>query len=334
MDQYLADRFPRAFAAFLKEGARRRSSLPIELYVHDHPVAEAYQFHQRDGYTTFYFLQTRRGQLHRDIYLAVKSHPETYRVVLTSVRGNDRQANVLCQIQRTRVFSNYHFVESPQPQPLFVFNSQGNSLRLDPKDVLLFGFKGNWARMLMAQNWHQSPLVKEGLDIDLFTHPAIKQKIVVARNVYGDDTEIILDVFYKKGIRQIVYLGLAGAVADYRVGDVVIPKEFTDRHYNTVPFEQNFAGAYQSELAQLVNVRPGKTQGWVQSLFDETKDLLLDWRENSVVSVDIEGLYLARFARAHSDLRIAALFVISDETLGDITIEETNAVPRSSSMSL
>ena len=326
MDQYLADRFPRAFTAFLKEEARRRSSLPIELYVHDHPVAEAYPFHQRDGYDTFYFLQTRRGQFHRDIYLAVKSQPLAYRVVLTSVRGNDRQANVLCQIQRTRVFSNYHFFESPQPQPLFVFNAQGNSLRLDPKDVLLFGFKGNWGRMLTAQNWHQSSLVKEGLDIDLFTHPASRQKIVVARNVYGDDTDIILDVFYKKGIRQIVYLGLAGAVADYRVGDVVIPKEFTDRHYNTVLFEQNFAGAYQSELAHSVNVRPGKTQGWVQSLFDETKDLLLDWRENSVVSVDVEGLYLAKFARAHADLRIAALFVMSDETLGDITIEETNAV--------
>src|SRR4030095_5078982 len=123
MDQYLADRFPRAFAVFLKEGARRRSSLPIDLYVHNHPVGEAYEFHRRDGYTTFYFLQTRRGQLHRDIYLAVKSHPLAYRVVLTSVRGNDRQANVLCQIQRTNVFSNYRLVESRQAQRLFVFNS-------------------------------------------------------------------------------------------------------------------------------------------------------------------------------------------------------------------
>ena len=178
--------------------------------------------------------------------------------------------------------------------------------------------------MLLAKNWLQSPLVKEGLDIDLFTHPGTKQKIVVARNVYGDDTDIVLDAFYKKDVRQIIYLGTAGAVADYRVGDVVIPKEFTDRHYNTIRLEKNFAAAYQSELAQLVNVRPGKTQGWVQSLFDETKDVLLDWRENSVVSVDVEGLYLAKFARAQSDLRIAALFVISDET--ELTIEETNAV--------
>ena len=326
MDEYVADRFPRAFAAFLRKQTDRRSTLPVALYVHDHPVAAAYPWHQRDGFDTFYFLQTRRGQSHRNIYLAVKSHPETYRVVLTSVRGNDRRANVLCQIQRTHLFSNYQFVESPQRQPLFVFNAEGNALRLDPKDVLLFGFKGNWTRMLTAQNWRRRPLVREGLDIDLFTHPATRQKIVVARNVYGDDAEIILDVLYKKGIRQVFYLGTAGAVADYRIGDVVIPKEFTDRHYNTVPFEQNFAGAYQPELAQFVNVRSGKTHGWVQSLFDETKDLLLDWRQNSVVSVDVEGLYLAKFAQAHSDLKIAVLFVISDETLGDITIEESNAV--------
>jgi uridine phosphorylase len=325
MDQYLADRFPRAFSAFLK-GADRRSSLPIDLYVHNHSVGEAYEFHRRDGYTTFYFLQTRRGQLHRDIYLSVKSHPLAYRVVLTSVRGNDRQANVLCQIQRTHVFSNYRLVESRQAQRLFVFNALGNSLRLNREDWLLFGFKGNWSRLLLAQNWRQYPLVKEGLDIDLFTHPMSKQKIVVARNVYGDDTDIVLKAFYKKGLRQFLYLGAAGAVADYRVGDVVIPNEFTDRDYKRVRFKENLAAAYQSALAPFVTVYAGKRQGWVQSLFDETKDLLLDWRKNAVVSVDIEGLYLARFAIAHSDLRIAALFVISDETLGDITIDETNAV--------
>jgi hypothetical protein len=66
-------------------------------------------------------------------------------------------------------------------------------------------------------------------------------------------------------------------------------------------------------------------QGWVQSLFDETKAVLLDWRTKSVGSVDIEGIYLGRFAARHRDLQITALFVISDQTLGDITIEDTNA---------
>jgi hypothetical protein len=326
MDQYLADRFPRAFSAFLKEGRQRRSKLPIDLYVHNHPVEEAYELHRRAGYATFYFLQTRRGQSHRDIYLAVKSRPLAYRVVLTSVRGNDRQANVLCQIHRTNIFSNYRFVQSGQEQPLFVFNPQGDSLRLNREDWLLFGFKGNWSRRLRAQNWQQQPLVREGLDIDLFTHPTIKHKIVVARNVYGDDARIILNAFYRKGGRQVLYLGNAGAIADYQIADVVIPNEFTDLKHNVVPFEKNFARAYRSEIGSLVNVHADKKHGWVQSLFDETTDVLLDWRARSVVSVDIEGLHLARFAQAHRDLEMAALFVISDLTLGDMTIEDTNAM--------
>ncbi len=326
MDQYLADRFPKAFSTFLKEGVGRRSNLPVELYVHNHAAEAAYAFHRRDGYTTFYFLQTRRGQSHRNIYLAVKSQPRAYRVVFTSVRGNDRQANVLCQIQRTHIFFHYRLVESREAEPLFVLNEAGMSLRLDPKDLLLFGFKGNWTRRLRAHGWRQQPLVQEGLDIDLFTHPSIDRKLVVARNVYGDDGEIILDTFYKKGMRQVIYLGSAGAIADYRVGDVVIPNEFTDPNHTIVPFEKNLARAYQPELANLLNVYADKKHGWVQSLFDETKDLLLDWRARSVVSVDVEGLHLAKFARTHPDLHMAALFVISDETLGDTTIDETMAL--------
>jgi len=326
MDQYLADRFPRAFAAFLKERMAGPSSSTVELYVHNHPLEDAYEIHRRAGYATFYYLQTRRGQGHRNIYLAVGSKPETYRVVLTSVRGKDRQANVFCQIQRTGVFSTYRFVESRQEQPLFVFNSQGDSLRLNREDWLLFGFKGNWTRKLRAQNWQQHALTKEGLDIDLFTHPTIKHKIVVARNVYGDDGLIILNAFYRKGGRRVLYLGSAGAIADYQIGDVVIPNEVTDLKHNVVSFEKNFARAYRSEIGNLVNVHADKKHGWVQSLFDETTDVLLDWRARSVVSVDIEGLHLAKFAQAHRDLELAALFVMSDQTLGDMTIEDTNAM--------
>jgi hypothetical protein len=326
MDQYLADRFPRAFSAFLKEQMAQPSSPPVELYVHNHPLEEAYERHRRDGYANFYFLQTRRGQFHRNIYLAVKSNPRAYRVIFTNVRGNDRRANVLCQIHRTNIFSSYRFVESRQEQPLFVFNPSGNSLRLNETDWLLFGFKGNWSRRLRAQNWQQQPLVKEGLDIDLFAHPTIKHKIVVARNVYGDDGLIILNAFYRKGGRRVLYLGTAGAIADYQIGDVVIPNEFTDRHHKVVPFQKNVAGAYQPELTGLLSVHAEKRHGWVQHLFDETTNVLSDWRAKSVVSVDIEGLYLARFAETHPDVKIAALFVISDHTWGDMTIEESNAL--------
>ena len=325
VSQYLADRFPKAFARFLIGGFRRSSSAPIDLYVHNHSIEQAYEFHRRDQFATFYFLQTRRGQQHRDIYLAVKSEPRAYRVVLTSVRGNDRQANVLCQIHRTGIFADYRFVQSEQAHPLFVLNSQGQSLTLNENDLLLFGFKGNWSRMLAASNWKKIPLVREGLDIDLFTHPTAAQRLVIARNVYGDDTDIVLDTFYKKGLRRVIYLGTAGAIADYQIGDVVIPNEFINRNADSVPFHKNVAQHFQPELSRLLTVHGQKKQGWVPTLFDETKDLLLDWRAKSIGSVDIEGLHLGTFAGRHPDLKMGIFFVVSDQTLGESTINETNA---------
>jgi hypothetical protein len=36
--------------------------------------------------------------------------------------------------------------------------------------------------------------------------------------------------------------------------------------------------------------------------------------------MDVESIYLARFATKHSDVKMSAFFVISDQTLGDSTI--------------
>ncbi|MGH7784053.1 MAG: hypothetical protein ACREO5_09480, partial [Candidatus Binatia bacterium] len=325
IEQYVADRFPRAFAAFVKAQLRRGTLSSFDLYVHDHSLPQAYQLHRREGYTTFYFLQTRRGQLHRNIYVAVKPQSPRYRVVLTDVRGEDRAANVFCQVRRTGVFTNYWSVRSRQPEPLFVLNSAGGTLKLKGDDWLLFGFKGAWSRMLLAQQWRRTPLVKEGLDIDLFTHATSARKIVVARNVYGDDAKIILETFYHKGARRIIYLGSAGAIADYGIASVVLPNEIVDRHNKSVPFRNNIAQAYYSELVKSLPVHSQKRHAWAQSVFDETIAVLLGWQAQSAASVDIEGIYLARFAARHRDVEMTALFVISDQTLGEATIEETNA---------
>ena len=147
MDQYMTDRFPKALSSSVREQFHKRSILPTDLYVHNQSVEKAYEFHRRDQYDTFYFLQTRRGQLHRNIYLAVKRNPLAYRLVLTGVRGIDREANVLCQIHGAHMFLNYCSVQSEGPEPLFVLNSLGNSLLLDRKDWLLFGYKGNWVNV-------------------------------------------------------------------------------------------------------------------------------------------------------------------------------------------
>jgi hypothetical protein len=323
--QYTADRFPRAFAVFLKEQFPTRSILPGDLYAHNQTVEDAYEFHRRAGYGTFYFLQTRRGQLHRNIYLAVKTNPHNYRVVFTNLRGLDQEADVYCQISHSNTFSSMHSVHSKRELPLFVFNPAGIPLRLNDKDWLLFGFKGKWEKVLLEQNWQRRPLVKEGLDIDLFTHPTIKQKLVIARNVYGDDANIIMDTFYKKGVRQVVYLGTAGAIANYQVGDVVTPDEFVDNNNVSVPFQQNLAHADRAELSSQVTVHDQTKHGRVPTLYHETLALLLNWKGKSVAAMDVEGFYLAKFARSHQDLKMAALFVISDQTLGASTIDDSEA---------
>ena len=319
---YTSDRFPMAFAAFLKEQFRQRSIAPTELYVHNQPVEAAYEFHRRDGFTTFYFLQTRRGQLHRNIYLAVRSKPHAYRVVFSNVRSRDQEADVFCQIYHSGTFSSFHWVQAKPGLPLFVFNPSGTSLKLNGKDWLLFGFKGKWTKILLEQGWKLHSLVKEGLDIGLFTHPTIKQRLVVARNVYGDDANIILDTFYKKGIRQVVYLGTSGAVANYQIGDVTIPNQVIDANKNSVPFQRNLARAYGADLSNRVTIHDGTKHGWVQTVYQETEALLLDWKSKSVDAMDVEGLYLARFAGSHDDLKMSAFFVISDQTLGDSTIND------------
>jgi nicotinic acid mononucleotide adenylyltransferase len=320
--EYTSDRFPMAFAAFLKEQFRKGSISPTELYVHNQSVEEAYAFHRRDRFTTFYFLQTRRGQLHRNIYLAVRSNPHAYRVVFSNVRSRDQEADVFCQIYHSGTFSSFHWIQAKPGLGLFVFNPSGASLKLNDKDWLLFGFKGKWTRILQEQGWQLHPLVKEGLDIGLFTHPTIKQRLVVARNVYGDDANIILDTFYKKGVRQVVYLGTSGAVANYHIGDVTIPNQVIDSNKNSVPFRRNFAHAYSTELANQVTVHDETKHGRVQTVYQETEALLLDWKSKSVAAMDVEGIYLAKFSTMHSDLKMSAFFVISDQTLGDSTINE------------
>jgi hypothetical protein len=323
--QYTSDRFPNSFAEFLRQQFRTGTISPSDIYTHNQTIGEAYPFHRRDGFDTFYFLQTRRGQLHRSIYIAVKAKPHAYRVVFTNLRGLDQEADVYCQISHSGTFSSMHSVHANVELPLFVFNPAGLSLKLNDKDWLLFGFKGKWEKVLLEQNWRRQPLVKQGLDIDLFTHPTIKKKLVVARNVYGDDANIIMDTFYKKGIRQVIYLGTAGAIANYQVGAVVTPEEFIDINNAIAPFPQNLAHTYRAELSKQVTVHDRTKHGRVPTIYHETLALLDNWKARSIAALDVEGYYLAKFAGSRPDLKMATLFVMSDQTLGLSTIDESEA---------
>jgi hypothetical protein len=119
-------------------------------------------------------------------------------------------------------------------------------------------------------------------------------------------------------------LGTSGVVANYQIGDVTIPNQVIDSN-NSVPFRRNLAHAYGADLSTRVTVHDETKHGRLQTVYQETEALLLEWKSKSVAAMDVEGIYLARFATSHSDLKLKALFVMSDQTLGDSTIDEDEA---------
>jgi hypothetical protein len=92
-----------------------------------------------------------------------------------------------------------------------------------------------------------------------------------------------------------------------------------------VPFQQNLAHDYRAELSQQVTVHDQTKHGRVPTIYHETLALLDAWRSRSIAALDVEGWYLAKFAQNHRDLKMAALFTMSDQTLGGSTIDESEA---------
>jgi len=105
----------------------------------------------------------------------------------------------------------------------------------------------------------------------------------------------------------------------------VTPNEFIDNHNTSVSFPKNLAHAYRTELSNQVTVHDQTKHGRVPTIYHETLALLLNWKAKSVAAMDVEGFYLAKFAKSHPDLKMAALFVISDQTLGASTIDDSEA---------
>jgi hypothetical protein len=106
---------------------------------------------------------------------------------------------------------------------------------------------------------------------------------------------------------------------------VVTPNEFIDNNNVSVPFQQNLASAYHAELSRQVTVHDQTKHGRVPTIYHETLALLFNWKAKSIAAIDVEGFYLAKFATSHADLKMAALFVISDQTLGASTIDDSEA---------
>ena len=86
----------------------------------------------------------------------------------------------------------------------------------------------------------------------------------------------------------------------------------------------SFPTRRSSDLQQ-VTVHDQTKHGRVPTIYHETLALLDNWRSRSIEALDVEGWYLAKFAQNHRDLKMAALFTMSDQTLGGSTIDESEA---------
>ncbi len=376
IDRYLYDRFPQSLKAFLLN-KRQENQLPEEALLMSNQSLEGVlknlkAFNGLNRETEhFYFVQTRRGQPHRRLYLNYNTATKKYRLIATQVNGEDRRANVFCQLKLSGTFNQYQDLFTEESDEFFKFNQEGNRLQLTDQDVLLFGFKTAWIEELQktfGAHWKRTPLTEGNApsNLEMFEWPdsipftfsgASKEKasvmgsrnsehkslegrkpalrrIFLARNVFGDEAAFILDRFYQKGLRKVIYLGTAGAIYDLNVGSVVIPSSFVDQNLKTIPFDSSWALRLSQNIPTKVSASPslsplsfftGHKQAWAPHLFDETTDLLMRWRQNQVASVDVEGYHMAKFRYTHPNFKMAHFYIISDQTLGSKTIDQSNS---------
>jgi len=342
IDRYLYDRFPVSLKEFLLKKRDQKQLSEKSLFISNQALIETlqrsyrYDVNQNQDFDVqtenFYFIQTRRGQPHRKLYLGYNSITKAYRLIATQVTGMDRRANVFCQLKLLGIFDQFQDL-SVKPNEFenefFQLNSTGENLKLNSNDILLFGFKTAWIEEMDVAHWKRTKLINSGdSDLELFENTTSLNKaprIIFARNVFGDEAKSILSYLYKRGLRKVIYIGTAGAVMNLKIGSIVIPNSFIDQNLKIFPFDQSWALSLSQNFSPEISILSGKKQAWAPHLFDETIHQLIHWRKHGVGSIDIEGYHMAQFREIHPDLKMANFYIISDQTLGTTTIEQSNS---------
>lgn len=351
IDRYLWDRFPKGFMDFLKDLKSNGKLMSNSFYLSSETLQETlkkwseYLIHPKDY--SFYFVQTRRGQPHRNLYLFYNSLTQKYGLMATQVIGNDRRANVFCQIRLTEVFDHYFDLSAGSKNDFFQFNEEGQKLSLNSNDLLIFGYKTAWMEDLVSSTknkWKTTKLTNGSVvDLELMEisdsegnqevesskkSPTKKlSRLILARNVFGDEASFVLEKLYEKGLRKVLYMGTAGALPNLEIGSITLPTSFVDKSLKDISFDQSWAVELlkKGSIPDSIPVLSGMKHAWVPHLFDETKHQLIRWRKHGVASIDVEGYHISKFRMLHPDMQMALFYIISDQTLGSSTIEQSNS---------
>ena len=159
---YTSDRFPIAFAAFLREQFQKRTIAPTELYVHNQAVEAAYGFIDETDLAPSIFY--KRGAVN-SIAISLCSHVEPPRLSgrFQQRSGPRPEADVFPKFLVPALFP-----VSIGYRPILdscLFSIQGERFATQRSGFVIFRLQRKMDRVLLEQGWQLHPIVKEGLDM-------------------------------------------------------------------------------------------------------------------------------------------------------------------------
>ena len=301
------------------------------IYVHAGNPDQALSFHASDGVSTFFEVYSRSDQRHRRLFLG-KGKNGVGRLILTNVFGKDRLQHVLMQIAAAYKAQQVTYVEHPSSEPYIALTSSGKQLNVTAQDIAFLGFRykvqDNFApifgatfsdyAVLRTNAWTGN--IAHATPIGVMTLQG--HNIFATRNEFGDESYQIIEHLYQRGVRKFIYLGTAGAVNEsVRLGAIMLPSAISYEG-TTFPISNVLLGPDLAQSLSDSRFVAKSHHGWVPAVLSETTAFLKSQQKSGVDAIDIEGKYMAEFARLHGDVKLGMAYVISDHTLGQITLEQ------------
>jgi nicotinic acid mononucleotide adenylyltransferase/uridine phosphorylase len=315
VQDYAGDRFPRPLVDFV-------NNHKASLYLHNTSDRDAVEFHRRQGFTQFYSFKSPDSHPDAVDLLAYSAKTGKYRFILSGFAAQDRKAQVKTHLAASGILVPVYEIEHATARPLFQLTPAGKDLRLSAEDLVVIGFKNRLSPLLPnLASWQSTQVTESGTDMTVYTKEG--RRILFVKNVYGDETQILLEYLKAIGAKKIVYMGTAGGLGKtLNIGDVLLPTKIkTEGTTWSFPNSTYLLGDLSKSGASVKN---NVVHGWVQTLLSETTSFLKKEQTNGVESLDIETKYLAEFLVQNPSIHGAVALVVSDLPLGTITYDQHN----------
>lgn len=319
IEAYCSDRFPKALIESLLFQEETT-------YFHQGSTKDAIAYHQFEGYTEVYEINSQAVRKLRAYHLVRNPTTSSVRFIVSNLLGEDTLRHVAYQFGVVSQFNNVQLVRHAATCPLFTILEQLQGVLFQPNDTLIIGFKNAISRRLLKNSeWVHTPFSESGLHIDICENTKTKKKIILSKCVFGDQLLELLNFFYKRGVRRYHYFGTAGSLSsDIHIGDAIIPLAFATPLNPCLRFHNRATSLVNIVDNPKVKVVP--LHGWVQSPVQETEQFLKGLLRHGSQSIDVEARYYGEFCEAHPNVAASMVLFVSDEPFGKIGLEQFNTM--------